>query len=382
MNIGFSPTLSEPEWLRAKRELAHERFKATGFPTRRDESWKYTHLDNIVSRDYAPASLGVLTTDLHKTAWAEKYLALESTPETNPFVHLNTAQFQEGLFVRIPKNTSEAKPFHIKMASRGNDQKPPAYHPRVLIVVEAASQCEIVLDYDDQNAESYFMNSVIEFVLEPNATLSCSIHQQATKQAVQFMNIRARLAEGSRLDITGLTTGGSIIRNDLHIDLDGANAFCSLAGLSVLEGRSQAFQHISVNHRFLNCTSRQVYKNILAGDSVAEFDSLVHVWRCAQKSDSEQIDKNLLLSDGARVYSRPQLRIDNDDVRASHGAATGQMEKDELFYLQSRGIPKDVARFLLIHGFAQEVLNKVKQEDLRKEWGAELETHIRELVLK
>ncbi len=185
---------------------------------------------------------------------------------------------------------------------------------------------------------------------------------------------------GSRLEIVGTATGGSIIRNDIHVDLDGAEAFCPLAGLAALAGKSQAFQHVSVNHRFLNCTSRQIYKNILAGDSVAEFNSLVHVWRCAQKSDSEQLDKNLLLSENARVYSRPQLRIDNDDVRASHGAATGRLEKDELFYLQSRGFPKELARFLLIYGFAKEVLEKIRPEELRRQLEPQWETQVREIV--
>jgi Fe-S cluster assembly protein SufD len=220
------------------------------------------------------------------------------------------------------------------------------------------------------------MNTVVEFVLAPNSSVTCSFHQNSKEQAVQFLNVRAQLQEGSRLDLTGITTGGSMTRNDIHVDLDGAEAFCSLAGLSILEQRSQAFQHVTVNHRYLNCTSRQVYKNILAGESVAEFNSMVHVWRCAKKSDSEQLDKNLLLSDTARVYSRPQLKIDNDDVRASHGAATGQMEKEELFYLQSRGIPKDQARYLLIYGFAQEVLQKVQPETVRKDWTAQTEKQI------
>lgn len=375
------PHLSGPAWLDARRKKALEQFKAMGFPTRKHEAWKYLYLEGLIGRNFQPSKLNLkvpalpyVTTDFGKISWAEKTLGAETSTEINPFVFLNLSQFEEGVFIHVPKDTAIAEPLKIELSSRDANSKSALFQPRILVVAEAGSKFNLILDFQGKHSE--WMNGVVEFVLAPNASVSCNFRQQAEPQAVQFLNVRARLQEGSRLDMTGITTGGAMTRNDIHVDLDGAEAFCALAGLSILDQRSQAFQHVTVNHRYLNCTSRQVYKNILAGDSVAEFNSMVHVWRCAQKSDSEQLDKNLLLSEGARVYSRPQLKIDNDDVRASHGAATGQMEKDELFYLQSRGIPKDQARYLMIYGFAQEVLQKVQPEALRKEWTAPLENQI------
>ena len=149
----------------------------------------------------------------------------------------------------------------------------------------------------------------------------------------------------------------------------------------MLGGTSQVFQHVTVNHRVPNNTSRQYFKNILSGDSAAEFTSLVHVWRGAVKSDSEQLDRNLLLSDTARVWSRPQLRIDADDVKANHGAATGQLQENELFYLQSRGLNKKSAKMILTSGFADELLNRIQPEWLRGHVQAPIREQIQNVIL-
>lgn len=410
-NLASGPVqkAGEPAWLTDLRKKSFEQFQSQGFPSRRHEAWKYIYLDTLLNRGvslaqkthmelprevksfsnrivYLNGSLlseespalkhSYITTDTARIDWARNDLAHSETPETNPFVFLNTSQFQDGLFLRIPKEISIEEPLHVFFISAGSNQTSPVFYPRILVSAETGSKFEIILHHLGLNPEFYFMNSVLEFVLAPNANVYCFLSQHEKDQAIQFLNMRARLMEGSRLEIVSTSQGGSILRNDILANLDGADSYAAFSGLTLLRDRTQVFQHVNVNHRILNCTSRQNYKNILADHATAEFNSMVHVWRCAQKSDSEQLDKNLLLSENARIYSRPQLKIDNDDVRANHGAATGQLDEKELFYLRSRGLDSDEARFLLMKGFAAEILEKIKPEAVRRSEQKKIEEKI------
>lgn len=175
------------------------------------------------------------------------------------------------------------------------------------------------------------------------------------------------LGERSRLSVVTVSLGSGVTRSRQWVEFEEAHAEASLKALSVLGGDSQIFHQVVMNHAKPFCTSRQIFKSILLGRSRSEFDSLVHVLPDAQKSDSRQLNKNLLLSDNALAFSRPQLRIDADDVSCTHGATVGQLEEDELFYLRSRGLSQDEARYALIHGFAEEILQEIRDASLRNE---------------
>lgn len=416
---GFSPVAKDPQWLAALRQKAYERFKSLGFPTRKHEAWKYLYLDSILNTSFSKNTKtssegaekklsgfknemrlvfvnGSLDPDLCflSTDWLgliENNLTEKSTgfapaiekqlaEETNPFALINTFEFQEGVFLKMPAGVNLPQPLHVIFLSSGQNENSPVYHSRVNIELEPGAQLDVVLHHLDLNSERYFMNSLVEFSLGRDSKLSCMNRQQPGPQAIQFLNTRVRQESGSQFEKVTYVSGGSIVRDDADVQFMGENAFCSVSGLSLMSGNSQVFHHVNVSHRFPHCTSRQNFKNILAGKSIAEFNSMVHVHRDARKSDSEQMDKNMLLSENARIYSRPQLKIDNDDVRANHGAATGRLDKNELFYLRSRGLDMETARFLLIDGFAQEILEQFRPELLRKELEVDAENQIRTVM--
>lgn len=415
----FEKRSGEPEWLFKIRQDAYERFRSTGFPTRKNEAWKYIYLESLLQASWIPAadekavknisssSFGsalneenrlvfingvyqadrsqvskvyqsLLATKLNdQGAWAQELLSPKASLEPNSFISVNTFQFRDGVFLRVPANTSIEKPLHLIFASEGDGR---ISYPRVLAAVEENSKINLVIHIQGSLSGRSLTNTVAEFKLGRNASVSCVVRQQEGPAASQFLNLKGNLAEGSRFEFLDYAAGGAIIRNESLFDLEGPDTFVSAAGLAVLSGNSQVFQHVHMNHTVPHCTSRQVYKNILAGKSVAEFNSMVHVWRGAKKSDSQQLDKNLLLSESARVYSRPQLKIDNDDVSANHGAATGQLDPKELFYLSSRGIRPDEARSLLIRGFAGQILESVKHSALRHEMEADMEARVRDIL--
>ncbi len=409
----FSPDNAEPAWLLDYRRSAFDRFRALGLPTRKLEDWKYMSLEPVykmpvalagtrpvfdwagqhflngqeirfsfLNGAYAPEKSlvknlpqGVSWTSLKSEKDVPAWLEKNFETQANAFTAINGFSFEEAFVLRVSRETAVTRPLHFLFAAEGGAHAP-VFYPKIFVVVETGSRADIVLDSVDPGAGKYFMDASLEFHIAANATLNVSQAQRHSPEAVHFVNTRARIAEGGSLNWVSFTSGGLQTRNETEVLFDGPGASCDLEGLALMDGNSQIFQHLFVRHQVPSCTSRQVFRNILAGSSVAEFDSLVHVARGADKSDSGQLDRNLLLSDKARAYSRPQLKIDADDVKASHGAATGKIEKDEFFYLLSRGLSKQTARFLLTYGFAEEVLERMSNTELRVRLEALLEARI------
>lgn len=407
---------SGPGWLTELRKKAFRRFEALGFPTRRDESWRYLNLGPIVktpfqavARDGAPldeaqvCSAFLSQGESHRLVFvnglfSEKFsspgklpagvvlrnlaaalsrnesslrpvVGREQEEETNPFAAINTFQFQDGVYLFIPKETEVPSPIHLLFVGCGKADLPQAYYPRLVVVLEPGAKANLVLDQIGLEPGKIFMDGVGEFILGKNSRLNIVSLQREIKEASRFLTTRFYQKEGSRLDFTVFSRGGAILRNDIEVELEGEEASATLRGLALLSGFSQAFNHVLVNHRVPRGTSRQVFKNVLADKSQAEYTSMVHVWRDAQKSDTDQQDRNLLLSDEAKAYSRPQLKIDADDVKCTHGAATGQIVGDELFYLRSRGLDDKLARTVLTFGFAEEILQAIPLPPVRRQLG-------------
>ncbi len=389
-----------PEWLKNFRRRSFEHFKQTGFPTRKMEAWKYMSLEPLLkmpvkNAQAAPAvfnpgtvekedifvfwngvysqplssfrqipanvKFGTLSSGRFESAGIENLFG-SGQAEENPFAAINSFQFEDAFVFWVPQGTVLPEP--VRFIFRSSPES--SASPRILIVMGAGSKAEVLFDFAGKES-SAVVNMSVQVRLEPNANLTAALVQRSGEGTVQFLNARVSQAEGSSLEWVSFSSGGKMTRNEIVVNFEGENAFASLNGLALLDGTSQVFQHAFVHHQKPHCTSRQIFKNILAGSSAAEFDSLVHVWKNGAKSDSEQLDKNLLLSKQARAWSRPQLKIDTDDVKASHGAATGQLEQNELFYLRSRGLSKKAARFLITYGFAEEVLQKIGHAALRKE---------------
>jgi Fe-S cluster assembly protein SufD len=401
-------------WLERLRAGAMERFEESGFPSVKDEEWKYTNVAAIAAVDFqaasSPTSLagevdvqglalfrhletqnsqlvfinGVLRTDLSgltaipegvialdlATAIADeryreivwKHLGQQADYVVNGFTALNTALISHGAFVYIPKDAVLSVPLNLLFISDGADT---ASFPRVLVVAEDNSKATLIESYASTKDSRYFTNAVVEIVLKDGARLEHYKLQRESAKAFHIATTAADLGRNSSYDATTITFGAQLSRHDVNVTMDQEGAECWVDGLYLVTAAQHTDTHSVIDHRKPHCTSHQLYKGILDGKSRAVFNGKIFVRHDAQKTDAMQTNKNLLLSNEARVDTKPQLEILADDVKCAHGAAVGQIEEDELFYLETRGIHPDLARNLLTYGFAEEVIGKIKIESIR-----------------
>jgi Fe-S cluster assembly protein SufD len=232
-------------------------------------------------------------------------------------------------------------------------------------VAESGAQADLFLQSAGDSGHDYLSNTVVELIARPNARLGYTALQSEGVHGFGFMATQAFLAENSQVDLTTVTLAGKPVRHAVSVFLQGEEAACRLNGLNVLSNTARAYAHTEIHHQVPRCRSEQVYKNILDGDAQAEFDGIIQVYPHAQQTDARQLNKNLLLSNDAVAYTRPQLKIDADDVKCAHGATVGQLEPEELFYLQSRGLSAEVAQCLLTFGFAEDLIQNIGQAPVR-----------------
>jgi Fe-S cluster assembly protein SufD len=405
-------------WIKRLRESAIDRFEQLGFPTTDDEEWKYTNVAPIVKIGFAPARVagaqtrnldaaqlksfayeeasrsqlvfvngiynrelsiidalpeGVVVADLSATladARSEEILrhqlARSADYNTNGFTALNTAFLRSGAFILIPRGVEVKAPLHLLFLADAQTAAPVAAFPRALIVCERDSAATIIESYASAEDEaSYLTNAVVEIVLEENARLEHYKVQRESAKAFHVATTTAALGRSSRLNSTTITLGAQLSRHDIKVTLDDEGAECSIDGLYIVGNGQHADTHSLIDHRQPHCVSHQLYKGILDGKSRAVFNGKVFVREGAQQTDAKQTNRNLLLSNEARVDTKPQLEIFADDVKCAHGATVGQLEDEELFYLSSRGLHMDIARNLLTYGFAEEVIEKIKVESIK-----------------
>ncbi|MEP6570304.1 MAG: Fe-S cluster assembly protein SufD [Acidobacteriota bacterium] len=399
-------------WLQRLRENAMARFEELGFPTTKDEEWKYTNVAAIARAGFTPvldktagtpddlASFGIAETrhsrlvfvngklrtdlssltalpaevvalDLSQAIADERYgeivrehLARHADSVVNGFTALNTAFIDDGAFVYIPRGMSLEVPLNLLFISDSAGTNKATF-PRVLVVAEENSNATLVESYLSSADEAYFTNAVVEVVLKDGARLEHYKVQRESAQAFHVATTVADLGASSSYDATTITFGAHLSRHDVNVTMDHEGAECWVDGLYLVTGSQHTDTHSAIDHRKPHCTSHQLYKGILDGKSRAVFNGKVFVRHDAQKTDAMQTNKNLLLSNDARVDTKPQLEILADDVKCAHGAAVGQIEEDELFYLETRGIHPDLARNLLTYGFAEEVIGKIKIDSIR-----------------
>jgi Fe-S cluster assembly protein SufD len=376
------------------REAAFKRFAEVGFPTTRDEEWRFTNVAPIARRAWvaaraeAPGDVdqlapwasgnrivfvngrlagttmsamkGVQAGDFNSDA--EQYLGTVAGIDHNPFVALNTAFLGQGAFVRVARGTVVEQPIHIVYVTIGQPGEAPHAHPRSLIVVGPDAQCTIVETY--VGAGDYFTNAVTEIVASDSAVVD---HYKVTFEAPSAYHVatlQAALGRSTNFSSHSISLGGALVRNDAGVTLsEGTEA--TVNGLYIVNGTQHVDNHTSIDHAKPHAQSHEVYKGILDDKASAVFNGRIIVRKDAQKTDSKQTNKNLVLSDEAVIDTKPELQIWADDVRCTHGATIGQLDAESLFYLQSRGIDKKNARSLLTYAFAQDIIDRVKVPALR-----------------
>ena len=398
-------------WAELVRGSAMDRFEQLGFPTVKNEDWKYTNLAPFLKEKIVPAipteitaesiarfvypetannqvvlingffdgqlsslkEQGIVACDLLEAIAdarygkiAREYLARNATYHDNGLSALNTAFLQSGVFVLIPRNVKVEAPLQITFISESREPHT-ANFPRVLIVSEENSSATIIENYVSLDDNAHFTNSVVEVVLLDGARLEHYRVQRENNKALHVATTATELGRGSSYDTTSITMGAQLSRHDISVVLDHEGAECWVDGLYIVGADQHADTHSVIDHKQPRCNSHQLYKGILDGNGRAVFNGKVFVRHGAQKTDAMQTNKNLLLSDRARVDTKPQLEIFADDVKCAHGAAVGQLDPEELFYLHARGINPTLARNLLTYGFAEEVIGKIKVDSIRNQ---------------
>jgi len=398
-----------PAWLAELRRAAMERFVERGFPTTRDEDWRYTNLatfaatpfraiDSVASSPvareavprpfgpnaaprlvfvdgrYAPehssaqslpggARLSSLAEAIsHDEPLLERHLAKHARWDDNVFAALSTALLEDGVLLHVPAETVIAAPIEVVLlATRSGVMT----QPRLLVVAGPHSRFTVVERYVGLTDQAYFVNAVSEIAVGSGASVDHYVVQEQGAAAFHMATIHADLERDSAFSTCGATFGARLARTTLGVRFGGEGGRASLAGLYVTGGRQHVDHHVTVDHAVPRCSSRQLYKGVLDGSSRAVFDGRVIVRPNAQKTDAAQTNKHLLLSEGVEVDSKPRLEIFADDVKCTHGAAEGQLAPEAIFYLRSRGLDERSARRLLTLGFVREVVDRIVVEPIR-----------------
>jgi Fe-S cluster assembly protein SufD len=338
------------------RKRAAERFEAHGFPTTREEEWRFTNVAPIAKAQFPTAPPNAnghnLRTALERhPELIEEYLGHYATCE-NTFVALNTANFEDGAFLHIPANRVIEEPLWIDFKAVPDR----ITNPRNLILVGANSQVQIVERYRGRGP--YFTNAVTEIVVGANSIVEHVKLEEESPDAFHVATIQVHQSRNSNFKSHNISLGGLLVRNDVNAVLS-TGCESTLNGLYLTNGKQHIDNHTAIDHAAPHAASHELYKGILDGASSAVFNGKIFVRKHAQKTDAKQTNKNLVLSENSVINTKPELQILADDVRCTHGATIGQLDEEALFYLRTRGIGKTEARDLLIYAFARDVIDRI-----------------------
>jgi Fe-S cluster assembly protein SufD len=341
--------------LKELRQKAFDYFTENGFPTPKNEEWKYTSISQ---------QLAVSSWQIQSPKSKVESPKIENFDyKRNGFTALNLA-FADVQIITIPKETSVAEPFEFNFKADENS----ANFPHIIVIAEAGSKATIIENYESDGKS--FTNTAIQIFVAENANLTHYRIQKESNEAFHIGTSEVELAGGSLYNATNINLGGQISRHDIHVKFTAESGEAFVDGLYMLGGNQHHDTHSTIDHALQNCVSHQTYKGVLNDKSRGVFNGKVFVRENASGTDAQQSNKNLLLSNDARVDTKPQLEIFNDDVKCSHGATVGQLEDEELFYLLSRGISENLAKNLLTYGFAEEIINKIEIEAIKNELDA------------
>ena len=425
---GFAQALQQdtglPSWLTSVRRTAFDAFLEQGWPTTKQEDWRFTDVTpltrlallppatgkpHFAKDDFVADLLGLGGEDARRLLFVDGSYhsgagmgrprpddlcaiplssALADDTRTvdtvlghhlrsqNAFVALNTAFMTDGAYIRIPAGfTSDAPIYVVFLASaEGN-----ASFPRTVVWAGENSQATIVEIHLGADRKATLSSAVTEILLEPGARVAYHGLQKASSDGMHIGHLAVTQKNGSVFSGSSLATGGRLVRNDVHALLAEEGCACNLDGLYLASGAGHIDNHTTIDHRAPRSISRQVYKGVVDGRGRAVFSGRIVVRPGAQQTDARQTNRNIVLSDGALVHSKPHLEIFANDVKCAHGATTGRLNPDALFYLRSRGIGEKEAHQLLIRAFMLEGLDCIKQASLRAELEAVLVKRIESL---
>jgi len=301
--------------------------------------------------------------DLTVAALAER---LDNTldSQTVQMARLNSARFEDGLFVQLDKEAVLDQPLFIIHEVTASSVG--SAYPRIYVDAARHSQMTLVEEYISSGSEPVMVNTVTEFVLAEGARIT-SVRLTLEGESVQHIGATGvRQAAASRFESHCVGFGGPLRRHDLQLRLEGEGAECKLNGVVVTQGKQHYDNHTSIEHIAAHCNSEETYRNIAAGQSHAIFNGRIHIHQDAQKSNANMSNKNLLLSTGAEIDTKPELEIYADDVKCAHGATIGQLNKTSLFYLVSRGVGRREANTLLTIAFINELVEQIPVEAVRE----------------
>ena len=399
-------------WLRALREDALRHFAETGYPTPRDEAWKYTNLTPFLGKSFAPAlgggegapvggldgdwlpgaeaSVLVFVDGFHVPALSktsglprgvrvgnlaellrdgaddlETFLTAQAPAEPRGFAQLNTAFMTDGAYIRLPAGVALEQPIHLLYVARPG-ARPFAAYWRNLIFAAPGSRAAVIEHYVSMDGAQALTSAVTQCVLEDGAAIE---HYQLNEQGdgvYHFAGVHVQQAGNSRYASHNVQAGARLARGDIHVVLAGQGGECSLNGLYLGRGRQHIDNYTYIDHQVPRCTSRESYKGVLDGHARGVFNGQIIVRQDAQHTDARQVNHNLLLSEDAEADTRPQLLIYADDVQCSHGSTVGQLDRDALFYLRARGLDEAQARRMLVTAFARDVVERMGVEPVRR----------------
>jgi Fe-S cluster assembly protein SufD len=401
----------EPTWLRDMRQASAAAFGKAGFPTTKQEEWRFTNVAPIADTRFVPAppaavaresvsnfvvpgllgpvmtfvngrfaprlstvgtpQAGVTAVSLadviaQSPASLQPHFGRHTDVTKRPFAALNTALFEDGALIAVAADAVFGEAIQLVFLSTVTPV-PAVSHPRVLIVLGRNSQVRVVETFAAIGPARGFTNAVTEIVVGDGAVLEHYRLQRESLSAFHIGHTQLQLGRSSSSSSHAMAFGGLIARHDAIAVLGDEGADCTLNGLFLADGSQVVDNHTEIDHAMPHGTSHELYKGILGGRARAVFNGLIRVRPDAQKTDSKQTNKTLLLSDDAQIHTKPQLEILANDVKCTHGATVGQLSEDALFYLRTRGIGLADARSLLIRAFATDVTGRIGLEPVRAE---------------
>ena len=410
--IRASGQCAGPAWLEQLRQAGIASFDALGFPTLKNEDWKYTNVEPIAAQSYVQANgevqslgstellsralievetprlvfvNGVYIPALSSTSGVQKGLRLgpladfikqddvavahelgrHASALRQHFVALNTAFLSDGAVVALAPGCRLERPIYLLFLSTAAAE-PVISYPRILLLLGSGSEAKIVESYLGVSGKAYFCNAVTELVGGADSVIEHFRLQQESDNGFHVGTFEASLARSCHLTAHAVTLSGALVRNDVRVLLNGAGAECVLNGLYLADGNQHVDNCTLIEHISPQASSVELYKGLLGGSAHGVFNGKIVVHKDAQKSNARQTNKNLLLSDSAVIDTKPQLEIYADDVKCSHGSTIGQLDADAIFYLRSRGLDVAAARSLLSFAFASDVVRRLGIENLRR----------------
>jgi len=340
-----------------------------------ENGWFYNDVDELAK---LPEGVTVMSFNDAANKYPElfeKYYNKSADNSKNPTTALNTAFAQSGLFIHIADNVVLEKPIQIINILQGNN--PMLVNQRNLIIAGKNSQAKIVICDHTLSYKNFLLNLVNEVVVEKNAVFDIYGIQNQHNTSSQIVSTYINQKQNSNTLTNTLTLHGGFVRNNTYIILSEENSEANVYGLSLIDGTQHVDSYTFIDHAVPNCTSNELFKNVVDDEATGAFSGKILVRPDAQKTYALQSNKNICLTDKAKFFTKPQLEIYADDVKCSHGATVGQIDEDALFYLQSRGIGGREARMMLMYAFAYEVISKIRIPVLVESYGDLVEKRLR-----